>query len=213
MTMTDFGDLNIIGLTGTSGAGKTAASRVFAERGFIAVDCDRTARRVISGSKCAEEVRRVFPELYDGENVFDRKKAALTLFSSPEKLSLYEKTVFPYVIYGIIRVIVEYSKKGARDFLLDAPTLYQSGADDFCKVVIAVVSDRDTAIRRIVERDKIDAASAALRLGAQRDAGFFKERAGYVVENNGDLEQFTEKINEMINGLKNGGNKKREKTG
>ncbi|MDR0197207.1 MAG: threonylcarbamoyl-AMP synthase [Oscillospiraceae bacterium] len=198
----NFGELNIIGLTGMSGAGKTAAARIFAQGGYRVIDCDLIARRVISRPGCAREIGRAFPELYGLDGVFDRKKAARELFSSPEKLKRYEKIVYPYVIFGVLRAIGVYSEKGERDFLMDAPTLFQSGADDFCRKTAAVVADESVCVNRVVLRDGIERADALRRLGVQPNADFFKEKADYVIENNGDFDLFAEKIRGMVNVFK-----------
>jgi len=190
--------LNVVGLTGISGAGKSTAAKFFAERGFYVIDCDKEARTVITSSPCIDEVREIFSEVFvDG--VFNRKKAADVLFSNSKKLEKYQKLVFPYVVYGIIKII-ESSK--SLNILLDASTLYQSGADDFCNKIIAVVADKQVCVKRITERDNISQNDALLRLSNQPNEEYYRSavqngNADYIIENNEKIEDLFDKVNKI----------------
>jgi dephospho-CoA kinase len=198
--MISFNELNIIGLTGMSGAGKTLAARVFAERGFCVIDCDRIAKQIISSEKCTAEIKKVFPEMYDKHGEFNRKKAAGVVFSDTKKLKQYERIIYPFIIYGVIKYIE--NKEGKKNFLLDAPTLYQSGADDFCKKIIAVIADKATCTQRISARDSISEEDAVLRLNSQPGADFYMGRVDYLIENNGEYESFIRSIKETAEEIK-----------
>ena len=183
-----------------SGAGKSLAARVFEENGFYVIDCDKEARRVIASGKCAEAVRDAFPEAYNN-NGFDRVLMARLVFSNKIKLRQYEKIIFPFIVYEIVNLI---QRKAAdnRNILLDAPALYQSGADDFCNKIIAVAADKMVCIKRITERDKISAENALMRLDSQPGAEFYKKKANYFIENNNDMNSFIKSIEKVIEGIK-----------
>jgi dephospho-CoA kinase len=188
----------IIGLTGMSGAGKSTASAIFAECGFHVIDCDTVARAVITRSPCIDEVYAMFPEIFhDGQ--LDRRKAAKFLFSNAEKLQKYQEIVFPYVIYQIQLSIVNCQSS----IVLDAPTLFQSGAEDFCHKIVAVTADRAVCAGRIMNRDNISEHDALMRLNNQPDESHFREHCGYVIQNNGDLNGFRRKIHDCERHLKN----------
>jgi dephospho-CoA kinase len=198
--MVNFNAVNIIGLTGMSGAGKSTVSRAFERHGVYVVDCDTVARGVIIRSPCVDEVRVNFPEVFTNR-IFDRKKAAKFLFSDSEKLMRYQQIVFPYVVFAILREIAACKSDTV---LLDAPTLFQSGADDFCDKLVAVVADRGRCIRRIIERDSIGEHDAVMRLRHQPDEAYFRENCDYVIENNEDnieTDEFRQKIDDCYKSL------------
>ncbi|MCL1903192.1 MAG: dephospho-CoA kinase [Oscillospiraceae bacterium] len=176
----------IIGLTGMSGAGKSTAAKLFGELGFYIIDCDIIARETISRPLCIDEVSKSFPEIIT-DGVLNRKKAAEVLFTSVRKLEQYQKIVFPYVMYSIIKIIEEST---AAQILLDAPTLFQSGADGLCDEITAIVAKREICIGRIVKRDCIDKAAALMRLNNQPSEEFFRQNAVHVIENNETLDKF-----------------------
>jgi dephospho-CoA kinase len=182
-------NVKIIGLTGMSGAGKSTASKTLAERGFHVIDCDTRAREAITSSPCIDEVALHFPETFTEEG-FCRKRAAKFLFSNPHKLAHYQKIVFPYVVYKIIKEI----EKSTKTVVLDAATLYQSKADDFCDEIIAITASKASCVERIIKRDSITEDDALMRLNNQPSADFFHENADYIIENNGNLNDFKKAI-------------------
>jgi len=188
----------IIGLTGMSGAGKSTVSKVFEKRGYFTVNMDVFANAVILNAECQAELRNLFPEMYDDNGVFDRKRAAAAVFSDKAKLKRYESVVFPHINRELL---IKIEESGADKVLIDAPTLYQAGEDVFCEKVIAVVADRDICVSRIVRRDSISEKDAAKRLGSQFDADYFRKKADYIIENNGSAEESAERTNEVIDSI------------
>jgi L-threonylcarbamoyladenylate synthase len=191
-------NISITGLTGMSGAGKSLAAGIFGEHGYRVVDCDAVARSTIANAKCAEAIKQEFPELYDEHGVFDRKKAAHVVFSDSEKLTRYEAIVYPYIVFDVAKLINQHAGAGSKRILLDAPTLYQSGADGLCGVTVAVIADKATCVRRITARDAISEADAFLRLNSQPDAAFYRNTADYCIENDGDEDSFRESVLSII---------------
>ena len=173
-----------------SGAGKSTASKVLKEHGFFVIDCDSEARATVTRSPCIDEVRANFPAVFT-DGVFERVKAAKFLFTNPQKLEQYQQIVFPYILYTILNVM---NKSDAESILLDAPTLFQSGADDFCNKIIAVVADKTICVERIMKRDSISEDDALLRLNNQPGEEFFLKNADIVIKNNGSVDEFTTKI-------------------
>lgn len=191
-------DKSIVGLTGISGAGKTIAAGIFAENGFTVIDCDKEARRIIAASPCSEAVKQAFPEVYNESGEMDRVKMSRLVFSDREKLKEYEKIIFPYITREILGIISKINAEHKEKILLDAPALFQSGADRLCGKIVAVAADREICLRRIMQRDKISESDALLRLNSQPGADFFKENADIYIENNGGEEEFIIKIKEAI---------------
>ena len=56
--------------------------------------------------------------------------------------------------------------------------------------VIAPVEDR---VKRLMRRDGIPEEYARSRIAAQHDDAWFRERCGFVLENNGELDAFATK--------------------
>ena len=192
----------VVGLTGQSGAGKTTVSKAFEQNGFYVIDCDIVARKaVLPESECVSELIKDFPQLFDGRQL-DRKKAASLLFSDKNALLKYNSIIFPHITRLISEEISFAEKNGYEYILLDAPTLFEAGADSLCKVIVSCIADKSVRLQRIIERDKISAEAAKKRFSAQNSEEFFRQKSDYVIENNGERENAVKKTEEIIKQIK-----------
>lgn len=179
-------NIKVIGLTGQSGAGKSTFCNVFAKRGYTVIDCDSSAREIAEKPAFLNELKQRFPvKLFKSDGSLDRKITASVIFSDSEKLGLYNRIIFPYIIYDIIGKI----KKSYTDVLLDAPTLYESGLDIICSEIIAVTADQNKCIDRIVLRDGLTIDQASARIASQNSAEYFEEHSDYFIKNNGSIDE------------------------
>jgi dephospho-CoA kinase len=185
----------ILGLTGPSGAGKSLAARYLAKHGFVHVDADKSARFVVlPGTPCLKKLAEVFGSdilLTDGS--LDRKKLAELAFGNG-RVDELNATTHPFIIEEINRELGELEESGTAFAVLDAPTLYESGADKLCNGVMAVTSSREARISRIMSRDGLNLEQVSARLDAQPDDNFYTDKADFVIKNSGLQEDLLEAI-------------------
>lgn len=181
----------IVGLTGMSGAGKTTACEVFAECGFSVINCDTVSRIVVErGRPALNELKKRFGEeavLSDGS--LNRKYIANLIFSDEKERLAFNEIIYPYISYEMIITAVKYIEQGKRCILLDAPTLFESGTDCFCDVIVSIVADREKCLKRIQKRDNLTYKEAENRLSSQFPPEFYREKSDFCVENKGSLEE------------------------
>lgn len=200
--MVNLPNIIIIGLTGQSGAGKSTVCNVFAENGFDIVNCDDIARKAADNRQFLDEISRRFSEnLLNSDGTLNRAATAKLIFTDEEKRGRYQRIIFPYIIYEIVRRIK--SAKGS--VLIDAPTLFEAKLDMLCDKIVSVTADTDKCAERIIKRDKITPEQARERLSSQHSAEFFGERSDFNIENNDTLRQLIERTAEVIDKMK--GNK------
>ncbi len=190
----------VVGLTGQTGAGKTTVSEIFAERGFEIINADLVARKVVEpNSPCLAELCDCFGNgilLPDGS--MNRKKVAEIAFSDPCKTEILGSTMFPYITNEILSEIRRFAAKGKRYILMDAPTLFESHADDFCQLVLSVLANPDTRRSRIIARDGLTVEQAEKRMNAQLSEEYFKTHSDFVIYNDEDAAQLRAVTLEVI---------------
>ena len=186
----------VIGLTGQTGAGKSAVREMLEKTGIACVDCDRVSREVTAANSPAlKALCEVFSdEILTPEKALDRKKLGSIVFSSKEKLELLNKTIFPFIIDDIKRKIAECED----DVVLDAPTLFESGCDKLCDLTVAVVADREVRLERIISRDGISKKDAENRINSQLSEEFFRKNCDVIIENNGDLSSLEKAVEKLV---------------
>ena len=192
-----------MGLTGPTGSGKTTACSVAEDNGFFVINCDKTARKATEDGDCLAALAAAFgQDILDENGALDRAALAKKAFSDSGQTELLNKTIFPF----ITRLIEEEIALSDRDkILLDAPTLFESGVDSKCNAVIAVLADKETRLKRILQRDSIDEAAAQRRMNAGKTDEFYKSKTAHIIYNDGDEQSFVAEFSKLLNLI--GGNK------
>lgn len=189
----------VVGLTGQTGAGKSTVSRVFADNGFAVINADMIARAVVEkGSKCLDEISDFFgSRILNEDRTLNRKALAKIVFTDKCKLDSLNTIIYPYITGEILRQIKAHSLSGEKLILLDAPTLFESRADDFCEFIISVVASPEIRKQRIIERDGLTPEQADERMSSQLDADFFISHSDYIIENNDSMDNVSGISNEV----------------
>ena len=197
--MVNLPNIKIIGLTGMSGAGKSTVCDVFRKRGFSVINCDNIAWETAADRDFLNELQSRFPvSVLKEDGSLDRAATAKAIFGNEDKRKLYNRIIFPYIIYKIIREI----RSAGGDVILDAPTLFDAELEMICTAVIGVTASAEICAKRITERDNITPERAAERLSAQHGADFFKKHCDHIIENNGAIEEFIERAERLTDNLK-----------
>lgn len=206
--MNSLKDVTVIGLTGQSGAGKTTVCDVFAKKGFTIINADKISREITQkGTSCLKNIGDVFPECINSETgELDRAKMASVVFNDKDLLKLFNSIMYPYITTKILCEIRNLSSIGKSLILLDAPTLFESRADDFCNYIVCVIADEKLRFERIAKRDNISEDMIKSRFCSQNCDDYYKSRSDMVICNNENIEEFkisaeksVDKIKEMFN--------------
>ena len=170
----------IIGITGSSGAGKSHISETLRKRGFFVVDADKVAHESINRPACVEELAREFGEDIVKDGKIDRKMLGKAVFSAPEKLERLNGITHKYILSDIEDKIKAQKDKTV---FVDGAVLIESGME--CDIMVGVVADKNIRIKRIMQRDGITEEEAKTRIAAQQKDGFYYENCDFVITNNG----------------------------
>jgi dephospho-CoA kinase len=213
--------MKVIGITGGIGSGKSVVSDHLKELGDYVIDADEISRKITEpGSPVLDELAEHFGQdiltsgrndsayssmrFENGEKIgsvkkLDRKKLADIVFHDKKKKVELESIVTEKVIAEVKRRIAHKRNEDKSGIIfLDAPTLFETGADVLTDEVWLITADRDKRIERIVERDHTDRASAEARIDNQMSDEMKARMASKVIENNGSVEELLKKIDELL---------------
>ncbi|MBE6758027.1 MAG: dephospho-CoA kinase [Ruminococcaceae bacterium] len=192
----------IIGLTGPTGAGKSEAARLLSAAGIPVVDADLLAREVTAkGHPCLAELAEAFSEtVLNADGTLNRAALAAAAFATPEATARLNAVTHPHILRLADERFAALWAAGATAVALDAPLLFESGMDRMCDRTVAVLAPAAIRQARICERDGISAEQAALRMQAQPDEAFYRERADDVLYNDGDLTAFRKTVKAWMSG-------------
>ena len=193
----------LIGLTGQSGAGKSTVSAVLAQQeNFVVINADMLVAKIyLDASPCLKTISAVFGEdIINPDGTPDRKLLAQRAFATKENTALLSRIVHPFVTAEFLNEIKRLDDS-IKVVIYDAPQLFESDFDVLCDMIISVVADKQIRLERICKRDNITQEQAELRMNAQFDESFFREKSDFIIENNADKELLNNQIERLIGEL------------
>ena len=213
----------IIGITGSSGAGKSTACEILEQKyHFKIITADKIAKELSKqGTAYLSEIVAKFSKdilLENGE--LNRRKLADIIYQNKEKREQLNQCTLKYIRKEIERKINEIkeiksiediaqieemektkktSKKSKEAIAIDAPLLFEANLEKICDITIAVISaDRNKQIQRMMERDNIDEAHATARINAQHSNEFYINKCQYTITNDEKKEDMEMQLEQIL---------------
>ena len=159
--------MQIIGITGGIGSGKSTIARALAARGYAVYDCDREAKRIIAENPVVQQqIIALFGEeaFVDGE--YNTPYISKCVFSPPSGgagggLQALNAIIHPAVKEDILQrsgltATRSYSNavlQAKPVFFIESAILFDSGLDALCDRIIIVDAPEDIRIARTIARD------------------------------------------------------------
>lgn len=189
--------MKIIGVTGSSGAGKDTLCEILENKYNVEiVDADKIARELSKkGTMYLQSIVESFGSgIVDRKGELNRKKLASIIYEDDKKREELNKLTFIYVVDEIKKRINKIKKK---IIVVNAPLLFESNLDQVCDFVIAVIAERKVQIERIMKRDNIKEDEAEKRLNMQNTDDFYIENADYIIHNKGDIKDIEKQLKDI----------------
>jgi dephospho-CoA kinase len=172
----------LIGITGQTGSGKTTFCNALREVGINVIDADVVSKIVTQpGTPCTKKIGETFENVLHSDGSLNRRVLGDIVFQNSEKLKVLNSIIFPFVK----EIINETIRVGGFEVnCLDAPTLFESGTDKDCDLIIAVIANsEEEQISRLMKRDNISKEQVINRIKSQKTKEFFVQNADIIVNN------------------------------
>lgn len=184
----------IIGLYGRIGSGKSTLCNYLRTKGFFVIDGDKVSREILMpGKKGLQAVVDAFGTAFlNPDGTLNRKKLGDYVFSHKEALQQLNAITHPLICEEIKALIAAHP---TCHIVIEGAVLYATDIIDLCDKTAVVVSD--ATLKRIMDRDYLSKEEALSRINAQESY----TQADFVIENNGTLPQFYEKIDKMLQSI------------
>ena len=178
----------VLGLTGPSGAGKSSLAAYLVQKGIPVLDADRHARRATApGSPALPALAAAFsPEVLCPDGSLNRKELARRAFAGREQTDRLNAILHPVILRLMDEELAARKAEGHPLIVLDAPQLYEAGANAVCDGVVALLAPAELRLARIMARDGIGEEEARQRMSAGLPDDFFRKRGAYILVNDGD---------------------------
>jgi dephospho-CoA kinase len=192
--------MDVYGLTGGIGSGKTTVAQLLEEYGVPVVSADELSRIVVSrGSEGLADVVRTFgPEVLDERGDLDRRKMAAIVFQDPAQRRQLEAILHPRIRERFEQVLDALEKAGHEVAVYEVPLLFEKNLQGEMQAVILVTASEAVRTRRVQARDDVTETEVRARMAAQLDETLKRKRADYIVENNGTMDDLRREVEFLL---------------
>ncbi len=192
-----------IGLTGGIASGKSTVSRILSQLDFPVIDADSFAHRLVEADgKAYHKVLEHFgPSILDG-NKISRKKLAALVFQNRNALKELNTILHPLIIEEIEKVTKELLEKRKGPIIItEAALLIETEYYKRFDRVVVVTCSRETQIKRLMQRDRMNREEALRRIESQMPLDKKRQYADYIIDTNCPLSEVKEKTKELYQKL------------
>lgn len=190
----------IIGLTGSTGSGKSAVADYLNKINMFIIDADKIGHEIIKKEKPAyTEVVQTFGDLIlDSNKEINRQKLGNIVFQDQNMLKLLNEYTHKYIIDEIKALIKTQITKEYRGIVIDAALLIESGLNKLADKVWIVSATRDIRLKRIMERDNLTYEQALARINSQTQVETLYPYADEIIHNDKDFETTIIQVNQIL---------------
>jgi dephospho-CoA kinase len=171
-----------IGLTGGIGSGKSTIAKVFEVLGIPVYYADKAAKELMNKNELLkQQLIFHFGEDTYIDGVLNRKYLGEIVFSNKEKLELLNSLVHPATIADAAKW---FQQQKAPYVIKEAALLFESGSAEGLDYVIGVSAPETIRIKRVTDRDAVDAAEVKKRMYNQLDETIKMKLCDFIIRNN-----------------------------
>jgi dephospho-CoA kinase len=189
--------MELWGLTGNIGCGKSTVAGMFAEReGVVVHDCDALAKGIVLGDAHRDMVISIFGKsVMDAGGAVDAKRLGRAFFSDPERKARLEAYVHPLVWE---MVVGKAAASPARTIhIVESAILREIGWVDRFEGIVIVVCPPQDQHRRLRESRGMTDAEIEARISTQYSGDVPRNdmsKGEFVVYNSGSLEYLKSQV-------------------
>jgi len=184
----------LVGLTGGIGSGKSTVSGLLQARGAVIIDADAIVREVQQpGSPVLVELAQKFgPDVLAQDGSLDGQAVANIVFTDPDALKSLNAIVHPAVGREMNqRMIAQRASKNV--VILDIPLLTENPREGLQGRIVVDIPV-ELQVQRLTSFRGFDEADARARISRQATRQERLDKADFVVDNSGGLEDLIPQI-------------------
>lgn len=191
--------MNIIGLTGGIGSGKSTVSRMLKDEGFPIVDADLISREVVEpGQPALGRLAEAFgPSVLNDDGSLNRGELARLAFADEEHTKLLNDITHPAINDRTREQFNALRNAGTEAAIYDMPLLIEEGFDRLMDLVVVVDVAASTRLERLVQQRGLDRKDAEARIVRQIDDETRRAAADVIIDNNGTLEDLKPQVSDL----------------
>ena len=190
--------MKLVGLTGGIASGKSTVGKMLRDAGIEVIDADVLARDAVApGSAGLAAIHERFGDaVLSSDGSLNRPILGALVFVDDGARRDLNAIVHPEVARLAAERLSALREAGVDVAVYEVPLLFENGLDAVMDTTILVACPDDVQLARIMARDGLNEAQAKARVAAQMPLAQKRQRAAFVIENDGDLDQLRRRLRE-----------------
>lgn len=188
------------GITGGIGSGKSTITRLFHDLGVPIYNSDERAKWLLSKNvDLMDQIKLLFGQESYSNNKLNRAHIANIVFQDNDMLKQLNAIVHPMVKIDFENWLLLHKKEPL--VIKEAAILIESGAYKELDVLIVVLADKKTRIKRVINRDNVSKEDVEKRMDTQISDSERLKFANFSVDNNKDQSNLKMQVGELYKQL------------
>lgn len=190
-----------IGLTGSIAMGKSEVARILVEAGLPLFDSDKEVHKLYDSEEGATLLSPYVPDAIRNGRV-DRSLLTKIVMADQTKLERLETLVHAEIARRRETFATKAQSDGYSLVVFDVPLLLEKNLEKTVDVTVVVSAPEPKQRKRALSRDGMTPQKLDMILARQMPDHEKRQRADYVIENDGTLTQLAERTLNILNQIK-----------
>ncbi len=192
-----------IGITGGIASGKTTVSDFFKIKGESYIfNADKESKKHLKSSlSLQKKIIHIFGEEIVLNNKLNLELLAKKAFSNQTNHKILNGIMWPELFILLNNAYEENKNKNFKFFVVDAALIFEANFQSFFDTIILITANEKIRVERAVKRRNIPLESIQNRISLQLSDIKKKTLADYTIQNNSNLDTFTNRIEKLYTKL------------
>ncbi|ARJ71596.1 dephospho-CoA kinase [Latilactobacillus sakei] len=192
-----------LGLTGGIATGKTTVSQMLAQQGLPIIDGDQIAHQVLANNQSVQaQIQATFGKQLVQDGQVDRAALGKLVFGNQAALAQLNAITAPVIRKTIMTEMVQAKAHQVPLVVLDLPLLYEQHYETVCDGVLVVYLPVEKQLARLMARNQLSREDALKRINSQASLVEKRDRADFVIDNQGSLAQLEDQLKTVLEGVR-----------
>ena len=192
-----------LGLTGGIATGKTTVSQMLAQQGLPIIDGDQIAHQVLANNQSVQaQIQATFGKQLVQDGQVDRAALGKLVFGNQAALAQLNAITAPVIRKTIMTEMVQAKAHQVPLVVLDLPLLYEQHYETVCDGVLVVYLPVEKQLARLMVRNQLSREDALKRINSQASLVEKRDRADFVIDNQGSLAQLEAQLKTVLEGVR-----------
>jgi dephospho-CoA kinase len=191
-----------LGLTGGIATGKTTVSQMLAQQGIPIIDGDQVAHQVLANNQSVQaQIQATFGKQLVQDGQVDRAALGKLVFGNQAALAQLNAITAPVIRETIMTEMAQAKAHQVPLVVLDLPLLYEQHYETVCDGVLVIYLPVEKQLARLRARNQLSREDALKRINSQASLAEKRDRADFVIDNQGSLDQLKAQLKTVLEGV------------